>query len=131
MMVDQFGHLAHLHARDTSLAVISRAPLENIERFKKRMGWTFPWYSSANNDFNRDLGLSTDRGERFGLSVFLRDGKRVFRSYFTTERGVETVGPVWAFLDVTPFGRQEDWEDSPKGWPQTAPYQWWRRHDEY
>ena len=131
MMVDQFGHLAHLHARDTSLAVISRAPLANIQRYRKRMGWTFPWYSSEHSDFNRDLGLTTDAGETFGLSVFLRDGNRVFRSYFTTTRGVESLGPVWAFLDVTPLGRQEAWEDSPKGWPQTEPYSWWRRHDEY
>ena len=131
MMVDQFGHLAHLHARDTSLAVVSRAPLRNIQRYQRRMGWTFPWYSSEDSDFNRDFGLTSDTGETFGLSVFLRDGDRVFRSYFTTTRGVESLGPVWAFLDVTPLGRQEDWEDSPEGWPQTAPYTWWRRHDEY
>ena len=131
MMVDQFGHLAHLHARDTSLAVVSRAPLSNIQRYKRRMGWTFPWYSSEHSDFNRDFGLTSDAGETFGLSVFLRDGDRVFRSYFTNNRGVESLGPVWAFLDVTPLGRQEEWEDSPRGWPQTAPYTWWRRHDEY
>ena len=95
------------------------------------MGWTLPWYSSEHNDFNADLGLTTDRGETFGLSVFFRDGDRIFRSYFTTERGVETLGPPWTFLDLTPLGRQEEWEDSPKGWPQTPPYAWWRRHDEY
>ena len=61
----------------------------------------------------------------------LRDGTRVFRSYFTTARGVEGLGTVWSLLDVTPYGRQEAWETSPKGWPQTPPYQWWRRHDEY
>jgi predicted dithiol-disulfide oxidoreductase (DUF899 family) len=131
MMVDQFGHPAHLHARNTSLALVSRAPLKNIQRYEKRMGWTFPWYSSAESDFNVDFGLTTGAGETFGLSVFLRDGDRVYRSYFTTTRGVESLGPVWAFLDVTPFGRQEEWEDSPKGWPQTPPYEWWRRHDEY
>lgn len=95
------------------------------------MGWTFPWYSSEKSDFNRHFGLTTDSGETFGLSVFFRDGDRVFRSYFTTTRGVESLGPVWSFLDVTPFGRQEEWEDSPQGWPQTPPYGWWRRHDEY
>jgi len=131
MMVDQVGHLAHLHARDTTFAAVSLAPFANIQRYKKRMGWTFPWYSSEGTSFNRDFGLSTDKGETFGLSVFLRDGDRVFRTYFTTTRGVETLGPVWSYLDVTPFGRQEEWEDSPKGWPQTPPYQWWRRHDEY
>jgi predicted dithiol-disulfide oxidoreductase (DUF899 family) len=131
MMVDQFGHLAHLHARDTSLAVVSLAPLEKIEAYRKRMGWTFPWYSSAGTDFNKDFGLSTPQGETFGLSAFLRDGDEVYRTYFTTQRGVEWIGPVWSFLDVTPLGRQEEWEDSPEGYPQTPPYQWWNLHDEY
>jgi predicted dithiol-disulfide oxidoreductase (DUF899 family) len=128
---DQIGHLAHLHARDTSFALVSRAPLGNIRRYRKRMGWTMPWYSSHRSDFNVDFGLTTDEGETFGLSVFLRDGRRVFRTYFTTRRGVEALGSAWTFLDLTPFGRQEDWENSPKGWPQTPPYEWWRRHDEY
>lgn len=110
---------------------MSRAPIANIERYRKRMGWTLPWYSSSQNDFNDDFALTTPKGERFGLSVFLRDGERVFRSYFTTDRGVEALGSVWTFLDLTPYGRQENWEDSPEGWPQTPPYQWWRRHDEY
>src|SRR6266508_1785689 len=70
-------------------------------------------------------------GESFGLSVFLHDGDDVFRSYFTTHRGVEALGSVWTFLDLTPLGRQEQWEDSPAGYPQTKPYEWWRRHDEY
>ena len=131
MVVDQLPHLAHLHARETSLALVSRAPLANIERYRQRMGWTVPWYSSAGNDFNADLGLTTDEGEMFGLSVFLRDGDSVFRTYFTSGRGVEALGTVWTFLDLTPLGRQEDWEDSPAGYPQTPPYGWWRRHDEY
>jgi predicted dithiol-disulfide oxidoreductase (DUF899 family) len=129
--VDQIAHLAHLHARDTSLVLISRAPLENLQRYQRRMGWDIPWYSSARTDFNDDFGLSTDRGETFGLSVFFRDGDRVFRTYFTSGRGVEMLGSAWSFLDLAPLGRQETWEDSPEGWPQTAPYVWWRRHDEY
>jgi predicted dithiol-disulfide oxidoreductase (DUF899 family) len=131
MVADQIGHLAPLHARDTSFAMVSRAPLANIQRYKKRMGWTVPWYSSQRTDFNVDFGLSSDEGETFGLSVFLRDRRRVFRTYFTAGRGVEALGSAWTFLDLTPFGRQEDWEDSPRGWPQTSPYKWWRRHDEY
>ncbi|MDQ4019937.1 MAG: DUF899 domain-containing protein [Actinomycetota bacterium] len=131
MFVDQIGHLAHLHARDTSLVLVSRAPLANLERYRKRMGWTIPWFSSAGSDFNADFGVTTDEGETFGLSVFLREGDDVYRTYFTTGRGVEALGSVWTFLDLTPLGRQEDWEDSPAGYPQTAPYEWWRRHDEY
>jgi predicted dithiol-disulfide oxidoreductase (DUF899 family) len=129
--VDQITHLAHLHARDTSLALISRAPLTNIQAYQRRMGWTIPWYSSARSDFNDDFGLSPNQGETFGLSVFFRDGDRIFRTYFTAGRGVEMLGSAWSFLDLTPLGRQEEWEDSPEGWPQSPPYVWWRRHDEY
>ena len=139
MVVDNIGHLAHLHARDTSFALVSRAPLARIEPYKKRMGWTVPWCSSFGSDFNVDFGVSPESpqpteyqdGESFGLSVFLRDGDRVYRTYFTSGRGVEGLGSNWTFLDLTPLGRQEEWEESPAGYPQTPPYQWWRRHDEY
>jgi predicted dithiol-disulfide oxidoreductase (DUF899 family) len=139
MFVDQVGHLAHLHARDTSFALVSRAPFAKIAAYRKRMGWTIPWFSSFNSDFNVDFGVSPETpqqdtyqdGESFGLSVFLRDGDSVFRTYFTSARGVEALGSVWSFLDLTPLGRQEDWEDSPAGYPQTKRYEWWRRHDEY
>jgi predicted dithiol-disulfide oxidoreductase (DUF899 family) len=131
MFVDNLGHPAHLHARDTSLALVSLAPLANIERYRKRMGWDRPWYSSDGSDFNRDMGVTTDQGEVPGLSVFLRDGDDVFRTHFVTARGLEAVGTVWTLLDLTPYGRQESWEGSPAGWPQDEPYRWWRRHDEY
>jgi predicted dithiol-disulfide oxidoreductase (DUF899 family) len=131
LVVDNIGHIAHFHARDVSFALVSHAPLAQIEPYKARMGWTLPWYSSFGSDFNVDFGVTTDEGETFGLSVFLRDGDGVFRTYFTARRGVEALGSVWTFLDLTPFGRQENWEESPAGWPQTAPYEWWRRHDEY
>lgn len=131
MFVDGLCHPSHLHARDTSLALVSLAPLANIERFRKRMGWDRPWYSSEGSEFNRDMGATTDQGEAPGLSVFLRDGNDVFRTYFVSARGLEAVGTVWSLLDLTPYGRQENWEESPQGWPQTEPYQWWRRHDEY
>ena len=129
--VDQIGHPAHLHARDTSFALVSRAPLSNLLPYKKRMGWTVPWFSSSGSDFNTDFGVTTADGETFGLSIFLRDVDHIFRTYFTCGRGVEALGSTWTFLDLTPLGRQENWEDSPDGWPQTAPYEWWRRHDEY
>ena len=131
LFVDNMGHPAHLNARDTSLVLVSRAALTEIEPFRQRMGWTVPWYSSHGGDFNADIGVTTDAGESFGLSVFLRDGDNVFRTYFTSGRGVEALGPNWSFLDLTPFGRQETWEDSPAGRPQSAPYEWWRLHDEY
>jgi predicted dithiol-disulfide oxidoreductase (DUF899 family) len=131
MFVDQIGHPAHFHARDVSIALVSLAPIDKIEAYRKRMGWSFPWFSSSTSSFNRDLGITLPDAEHHGLSVLLRDGDKVYRTYFTSQRGVEALGSVWTFLDLTPYGRQEKWEDSPPGWPQSDPYQWWRRHDEY
>jgi predicted dithiol-disulfide oxidoreductase (DUF899 family) len=139
MFVDNVGHLSHLHARDTSLALVARAPIEKLAAYKERMGWTIPWVSSFRSDFNVDFGVGPETpqegvyqdGETFGLSAFLWDGDDVYRTYFTTNRGVESLESVWTLLDLTALGRQEEWEDSPAGYPQTKPYQWWRRHDEY
>jgi predicted dithiol-disulfide oxidoreductase (DUF899 family) len=139
MFVDQVGHLAHMHARNTSFALVSRAPIDKIEAYRKRMGWTIPWYSWFEGDFGIDFGTSPETpregayqdGESFGLSVLFREGDSIFRTYFTNGRGVEALGSVWTFLDLTPLGRQEEWEDSPDGYPQGKPYEWWRRHDEY
>jgi len=129
--VDQICDPVHLNQRDVSLAMVSRAPLANIEAYRKRMGWQFPWYSSAGSDFNADFGMTTAEGENHGLSVFLRDGWDIYRTYFTTARGLEYLGSTWSFFDITPYGRQEIGEDSPPGWPQTPPLSWWHRHDEY
>lgn len=139
--LDNIGHLAHLHARGTTLAVVSRAPLDKIEPFKRRMGWTFPWYSSHGSDFNYDFHVTVDervapvmlnyrevdelarvgihwsparRGDYPGLSAFLRDGDSVFHTYSTYARGTEQTGGTNYFLDLTALGRQEDWEE-PKG----------------
>ena len=134
MVADQLGRVEHFHARETSLCLVSRAPLKNIEQFKKRMEWSYPWYSSETSDpemdFNRDFGLTTDNGENYGLSVFIHDGNDVYRTYFTDGRGVEGLN-IWTYLDLTPLGRLEEWEDSPSAGPRTKPYVWWRRHDEY
>jgi len=139
MVLDQLTHLAHLHARNTSFAVVSRAPIAVSEAYRKRMGWDVPWYSSFGTSFNPDFGRGPvtpdpsqhQDGERFGMSAFIRDDDAVYRTYFTTNRGVETLGPVWTLLDLTALGRQEDWEDSPDGIARTPRYGWWKRHDEY
>jgi predicted dithiol-disulfide oxidoreductase (DUF899 family) len=128
---DNIADLSHLRARDTAFVLISRAPYDEIRAFKERMGWTMPWYSSFGSDFNYDFRVSSDRGEMFALSVFLRDGDGVYRSYVTSSRGVDRLRLDFNLLDLTPFGRQEKWEDSPEGWPQTPAYTWWRKHDEY
>lgn len=125
--VDNIGQLAHLHARDTSFILVSPAPFTQIEAFRNHMGWTIPWYSSNGDNFNFDCGA----GKGFGLSIFLRNDDSVFRTYYTTARGVDRIRADFNLLDLTPYGRQEEWEDSPKGWPQTPPYTWWRLHDEY
>jgi len=131
MFVDNLGKLIHLKQRETSFALVSRAPLKRLHHYRKHMGWKLPWYSSKGSDFNPDFGLTTEEGETFGLSVFIRNAKKIYRTYFTDGRGVEMLGTLWALLDVTPLGRQETWEDSPKGRPQSPPFKWWRRHDEY
>jgi predicted dithiol-disulfide oxidoreductase (DUF899 family) len=126
LLADQVAHLAHLNARDTTLVFVSRAPQDRIARLKSEMGWDIPWYSITDS-FDADFGVD----EWHGTNAFLRDGDAVFRTYFIDNRGDEAMGTTWAYLDITALGRQEDWEDSPIGYPQSAPYQWWRRHDEY
>ena len=126
LMADQIAHLAHLNARDTTLVYASRAPQPDIARLKARMGWAIPWYTIT-DDFDADFGVD----EWHGTNAFIREGDRVFRTYFLNNRGDEALGSTWSFLDMTALGRQEDWEDSPEGYPQTPPYQWWRWHDAY
>jgi predicted dithiol-disulfide oxidoreductase (DUF899 family) len=126
-LADQVAHPAHLNARDTSLAFVSRAPQANIERLKTRMGWELiPWYTLT-DDFDVDFGVD----EWHGTNAFIRDGERVFRTYFISSRGDEAMGSTWSYLDITALGRQEEWEDSSEGYPQTPPYQWWNYHDAY
>ena len=154
-VADNIGHLAHLRARNTSLVLVSRAPVAKITPFKARMGWTVPWYSSFESDFNYDFHVTQDeaiapieynfrdketlkklghnyhlQGEQPGLSVFLRDDDKVFHTYSTYARGLDQLDGTYIYLDLTPFGRQEKWEDSPEGWPQT-PTDWLRHHDKY
>jgi len=85
-----------------------------------------PWFTTTDS-FDSDFGVA----EYHGHNVFIRDGERVFRTYFTNWRGDEAMGTVWSYLDITPLGRQETWEDSPEGYPQTPPYKWWNWHDNY
>lgn len=119
--LDQVGHLAHLHARDTSFAVVSRAPFTRILPFKTRMGWALPWYSSCGGGFNEDFEATVDQNgtlvERSGLSCFLRDGDRVFHTYSTFGRDLDRLGTTASLLDLTALGATH-----------TVPV---RYHDEY
>jgi len=125
MVADHVAHPAHLNARDTSLAFISRGSQAELAKVKSRMGWDhIPWYTIT-DDFDADFGVD----EWHGTNAFIRDGERIFRTYFINNRGDEQMGGTWNYLDITALGRQETWEDSPEGYPQTDPYGWWVWHD--
>ncbi|MBE9079096.1 DUF899 domain-containing protein [Romeria aff. gracilis LEGE 07310] len=146
-LVNALGDLSLLNARDTTFVLISRAPLEKLERYKAKQGWSLPWASSFSSDFNYDFHVSLDesvapvqynyrskaeleskgeghfmKGESHGLSVFFRLDDDVFHTYSTYARGCEGLTNAYSLLDVTPYGRQEDFEDSPPGWPQQPTY---------
>ena len=108
---DQVSNLAHLNARDTTLVYASRAPQADIARLKARMGWENPWVTITDS-FDADFGVD----EWHGHNAFIRDGERMFRTYFINSRGDEAMGTVWSYLDMTALGRQEEWEDSPEGY---------------
>ena len=134
--VDAIGDLSMLGERDTSFALVSRAPLAKLLDYRAKRGWERPWVSSFGNDFNVDFGVTLEgdgpkefnykptdlSSEMPGLSVFFRDGENVFHTYSTYARGVEYLTDSYRLLDVTPYGRQEDFEDSPEGWPQRPTY---------
>lgn len=154
--IDNVGHLAHLHARDTSFAVVSRAALDKLERYQQRMGWSVPWYSSGGGDFNYDFHVTLDAcvtpveynykpyaqlvadnpdwadwsGDEHGASAFLRDGDRVFHTYSAYGRGTDVLLGTYNWLDLTALGRQEDWEQPP-GRGAGPGMGWLRLHDRY
>lgn len=130
LMADHIGSLEHLNARDTTLVYVSRAQQSDLARIKDRMGWKHPWYTMT-DAFDADFGVD----EWHGTNAFIRwgdgDDERVYRTYFIADRGDEVFVNTWNFLDMTALGRQENWEDSPEGYPQSKPYDWWRWHDAY
>ncbi|HWM09799.1 MAG TPA: DUF899 domain-containing protein [Solirubrobacteraceae bacterium] len=128
MMAEQDAHPAHLNSRDTTLAYVSRAPQADIQRYKAERGWRPPWYTIT-DDFDKDFGVD----EWHGTNVFFRDGDRIYRTYLVNGRGDEALGNTWSYLDITPLGRQEDWEDSPEGYPQDprSDDEWWRLPGNY
>jgi predicted dithiol-disulfide oxidoreductase (DUF899 family) len=126
MFADNLPNLTHLNARDTTLVFVSAGSQDAIRGYRKRMGWNVPWYTTT-DDFSADF----DVPEYWGINVFLRDGDQIYRSYFANGRAAEDLSSVWGLLDITPFGRQEEWQDAPEGVPQDPTYSWARRHDEY
>ena len=126
MLLDGLPHPAHLAARSTRLVAVAPATLAEIEEYRARMGWDIPFFSSHGNGFTEDLEL----GMNYGISVFLRDGENVYRTYYTTGRGGDQLNATLPWLDLTPLGRQENWE-LPQGRGSDVPSSWWRLHDEY
>lgn len=125
LMADHVPNLAHLNARDTSFVYVSRASQADLERMTSKMGWRHPWFTIT-DDFDKDFGCD----EYHATNAFIRDDDgRVFRTYRIDGRGDEVFVNTWNLLDMTALGRQETWEDSPEGYPQTAPYEWWTWHD--
>jgi predicted dithiol-disulfide oxidoreductase (DUF899 family) len=145
--VAALGDISMLNERDTAFTLVSRAPLPKLEAYKASKSWTVPWYSSFGSDFNYDFHVTNDekiapvaynyksraeleasgsasaaQGEEHGLSVFFRDGDEVYHTYSTYARGTESLTDSYRLLDTTPYGRQEDFEDSPPGWPQKPTY---------
>jgi predicted dithiol-disulfide oxidoreductase (DUF899 family) len=137
--VNALGDLSDLNARDTTFVLVSRAPLAKLAAYQAEKGWDRPWYSSFDSDFNYDFHATIDatiappvhnyrsvpdagKGEVSALSVFFRVGDEIFHTYSSFARGVEYLTNTSTLLDVTPYGRQEDWEDSPAGWPQRPTY---------
>jgi predicted dithiol-disulfide oxidoreductase (DUF899 family) len=147
--VDALGDLSMLNDRDTTFVLVSRAPLAKLEAYKAQKGWSVPWFSSFGSDFNYDFHVTLDekvapiehnfldkaelekrqkdepyfmRGEQHGLSVFFCLDEDVFHTYSTYARGTESLTDAYTLLDTTPYGRQQDFEDSPPGWPQKPTY---------
>ena len=112
----QIGELSHLHARGVTYATFCQGPYEESVRYREFMGWEMPWYSAEGS---LDALLTGRQVGKMHLVCYVRNGDRVFETYWTTRRGVEAMDYSYALLDMTVYGRQETWEDSPPGWPQT------------
>ncbi len=132
LMADHIGNLAHLNSRDTTFVYASRASQAELGRMKAKMGWEhIPWYTmlpTEGSAFDEDFGCD----KWHATNAFIRDDDdNIFRTYVINGRGDEVFVNTWSLLDVTALGRQENWEDSPEGYPQSPPYEWWAWHDSY
>ncbi|MFD9002982.1 DUF899 domain-containing protein [Streptomyces sp. NPDC059582] len=119
----QFTRLEFLDNYDARFVIVTQGPIEEALAYKHRVGNTMAWYSTANSPFGTDVGAAP--GEGFAVNVFLRDGDTVYRTWHTTGRGTEQLSHTFALIDLLPYGRQEEWQDSPDGWPQSPTYSRW------
>lgn len=119
----QFTRLEALGNFDARFVVVTQGPIDEALAYRRRVGNTMTWYSTANSSFGSDVGAPLDGG--FAVNVFLRDGDAVYRTWHTNGRGTEQLGYLFGLLDLLPYGRQEEWQDSPAGWPQQPTYSRW------
>lgn len=119
----QFTRLDFLAAYDARFVIVTQGPIDEAVAYKRRVGNRMPWYSTANSPFGADVGVPPGGG--FGLNVFLRQGDAVYRTWHTAGRGLEQLSHTFPLIDVLPYGRQEQWQDSPDGWPQSPTYSRW------
>ncbi|MFJ9373963.1 DUF899 domain-containing protein [Streptomyces sp. NPDC101455] len=119
----QYTRLEFLDNYDARFVIVTQGPIAEALAYKERVGNRMPWYSTANSSFGADVGAPPDGG--FAVNVFLRDGDTVYRTWHTNGRGTEQLSHSFALIDVLPYGRQEEWQNSPQGWPQSPTYSRW------
>lgn len=119
----QFTRLEFLEAYDARFVIVTQGPIDQALEYKERVGNRMTWYSTANSEFGADVGAP--KGGGFALNVFLRDGDDVYRTWHTNGRGVEQVSHTFPLIDLLPYGRQEEWQNSPTGWPKSPTYGKW------
>jgi predicted dithiol-disulfide oxidoreductase (DUF899 family) len=123
----QFTRLEFLDNYDARFVIVTQGPIEEALAYKRRVGNAMSWYSTANSSFGTDVGAPPSGG--FAVNVFLRDGDTVYRTWCTNGRGTEQLSYSFALIDLLPYGRQEEWQDSPEGWPQSPTYSGWVNSD--
>jgi len=119
----QFTRLEFLDNWDARFVIVTQGPIDQALAYKRRVGNKMTWYSTADSPFGADVGAEPGGG--FAVNVFLRDGDRVYRTWHTNGRGTEQLSHSFALIDLLPYGRQEEWQDSPDGWPQSPTYSRW------
>ncbi|NGN63126.1 DUF899 domain-containing protein [Streptomyces sp. A7024] len=119
----QYTRLGFLEPYDARFVIVTQGPIDEALAYKRRVGNKMDWYSTANSPFGADVGAPPGAG--FAVNVFLRDGDTVYRTWHTGGRGTEQLSHTFPLIDLLPYGRQEEWQDSPEGWPQSPAYSKW------
>ncbi len=127
-LTSQYTRLEYLDKYDARFVLVTQGPIEEALAYQRRVGNTMTWYSTADSPFGADVGAPAGGG--FAVNVFLRDGDTVYRTWNSSGRGTEQLSYTFALVDVLPYGRQEEWQDSPQGWPKSPTYSNWSSSQE-